>query len=161
MRLLVHTRSRLFRWSYLIVNGLLLCWGVYLLASGLKIGLEEGVRFRQTVNLVALLAACLFEVGILLFIVRSLRTGTTLLMKHLVFKNDGTPYRLGILLALPGALSMLLSGIMVTWGGWLGAMEASMRQFVGFSALIAGVNLLFVFLFFVTFRHESGTFEII
>lgn len=56
---------------------------------------------------------------------------------------------------------MLLCGIMVTRGGWLGAMETSMRHFVGFSALIAGVNLLFVFLFFVTFRHEPGTFEII
>ena len=161
MRLSLHTRSRLFRWSYLTANGLLLAYGVYLLVAGILTGFREGLQFRQTVNLVALLAACLFEVGILLFIVRSLRTGMTLLMKHLVFKRDGTPYRLGIGLSLLGAVPLLLCGVMLLSGVWLSAMEASMRRFVGFSALLAGVNLLFVFLFFVTFHHESGTFEII
>lgn len=161
MRLPLSKRSRLFRLSYLVATVALLGYAGFLLYDGIATGFAEGLSFQRAVNLVALLAAALFEVGILLFIIRSLRTGQTLLMKHLVFKADGTPYRLGILLSVCAALPLLLCGIMLVSGAWLSFMEASLRQFVGTAALIAGVNLLFVFLFFVTFHHESGTFEII
>lgn len=164
MRTSASVKIRVFRAVYLSISVLILCYTVYHLAQNILSGIHNSMTFKEMVNIFALLFALLFEFSIVLFIVSSMRS-QTLLMKHLVFKPDGTPYKLGVVLVTVGGI--LLSSLAAVMfasafgGNFLAPMEKKMQLFIANVMLIFGTNLLFTLFYFITFRHESGMFEMI
>lgn len=154
-------RLKAFRISYLSVSLLATMYSVYLLVDGIITGLEEGIAFRGIVGLIALAAVALFQTGIVSFIIRSLRTGQTLLMKHLVFKNDGRPYYFGLILAAVSSAVTLVLAVLLFVALLFPHMDGNMRLLVADIMLTFGLNLAFTVVFYFTFKHESGTFELI
>ena len=96
-------KIRVFRAIYLTISALVLCFTVYNLVRNILSGIHASLSFKEMVNIFALLFALLFEFSIVLFIIRSMRS-QTLLMKHLVFKPDGTPFKLGVILVAAGGV---------------------------------------------------------
>ena len=164
MRASASVKIRIFRAVYLTVSVLILCFTVYNLAQNILSGIHTSLPFKDMINIFALLFALLFEFSIVLFIVRSMRS-QTLLMKHLVFKPDGTPFKFGVALAAAGGviLTALAAVVFASAFGsdFLEPMERKMQLFIADVTLIFGMNLLFTLLYFIIFRHESGTFEMI
>ncbi len=154
-------RLKAFRISYLLVSLALAGGCIWLLGSEIVKGFREGLSFHAAVGLFGLVAVLLFESGILSFIVRSLRSGQTLMLKHLVFKADGTPYIFGLVLAAVGTALTLGFGLLILFAGILPTLEHSPRMLIGDILVTLGTNLLFSVLYFFTFRHESGTFQLI
>lgn len=165
MALYTSSKIKLFRVIYLIASAAICAYTVFLLTQNILSGIRNTLTFRDTVNLFALLFALLLESSIVLFIVRSLRSGVTILMKHLVFKPDGTPYRLGVVLCATGGIVFSALSVLVfisTYGAdFLHPMLPQMQRFIADITMIFGVNLLFAFAYFLLFRHESGTFRLI
>lgn len=161
MSLPLSKRIKSFRLCYLSATLLTLLFTLLLIALSIQRGIEEGLRFKDAVRLFALTALLLFQGGIVSFIIRSLRCGQTLLMKHLVFKGDGSPYPFGIALAASVCLATLCLAILLFSSLLLPAMELFSRLFVGGCLLSVGMQLLFVCLYFVCFRYEAGSFTII
>lgn len=159
-----HSKIKLFRIIYLLVSLALCVFTTYLLLNGIFTNLHSELQFKSVVNLFALLFALLFEISIVLFIIRSMRS-QTLLMKNLVFKPDGTPYRLGIWLVSVNGFVLSTIGIFFLCNAYLFGLLPKMAQesqlFIADVMLIFGVNLDFTFAYFLLFRHESGTFELI
>lgn len=158
------SKIKLFRIVYLIVSLVLCLYTAFLLIAGVVAGVRGEPDFKAIVNLFALLFALLFEVSIVLFIIRSMRS-QTLLMKNLVFKPDGTPYRLGVGLVSGGAIVLTALGIFFLCSayGWnvLPKMKQDMQLFIADVMLIFGINLDFTLAYFLLFRHESGTFQLL
>lgn len=164
MKASASVKIRIFRAVYLTVSILILCFTVYNLVQNILSGIHTSLPFKDMVNIFALLFALLFELSIVLFIVRSMRS-QTLLMKHLVFKPDGTPFKLGVaLVAAGGVILTALAAIVFAsafGSNFLAPMEKKMQFFIADVMMIFGINLLFTLFYFLTFRHESGTFEMI
>ena len=157
-------KIKVFRIVYLISSILILGFTGYIFTDGVISAVHNSLSFKKAVNLIALLLALLFEFGIILFIIRSLRS-QTLLMKHLVFKADGTPFKLGVYLTAFGGLALTAVAVIAFSSAYgydfLKPMEKSMQLFIGDVTLIFGANLLFTVIYFFVFRHDSGIFEMI
>ena len=157
-------KIRVFRAIYLTISALVLCFTVYNLVRNILSGIHASLSFKEMVNIFALLFALLFEFSIVLFIIRSMRS-QTLLMKHLVFKPDGTPFKLGVILVAAGGVILTVLTVVIfasAFGSnFLAPMEKKMQFFIADVMMIFGINLLFTLFYFLTFRHESGTFEMI
>lgn len=164
MRVNTFTKIKIFRIFYLVISLALCAYTTFLLLSGIISNLHGALEFKDTVNLFALLFALLFECGIVMFIIRSMRS-QTLLMKNLVFKQDGTPYRLGVVLVSVGGIVLSIVGILLLCSAYFWhlfpGMEKDMQLFIADVALIFGINLDFTLGYFLCFRHESGTFLLI
>ena len=143
---------------------LLVClYTAYLLIEHLVYGFKSGVNFDDCVILIATLFALLFEGSIAGFAVRSFKN-PTILMKNLVFKNDGSPYLTGLLAVAIGAVLALAAGITCFISAYfhsLVELPTRAQTFIFDICLIVFVNLSFTTAYFVTFRHESGSFAII
>lgn len=157
-------KIRVFRAIYLTISALVLCFTVYNLVRNILSGIHASLSFKEMVNIFALLFALLFEFSIVLFIIRSMRS-QTLLMKHLVFKPDGTPFKLGVILVAAGGVILTALTVVILasafGSNFLAPMEKKMQFFIADVMMIFGINLLFTLFYFLTFRHESGTFEMI
>lgn len=164
MKVNTFSKIGIFRIVYLVLSLAVCALTGYLLVDSIVSHLHRALDFKSTVNLFALLLALLFEAGIVMFIFRSMRS-QTLLMKHLVFKADGTPYRPGVLsTALGGAAMTAIAVFFFLSAGvpsLLPEMERDMRLFIADVALIFALNLDATFAYFLLFRHESGTFALI
>lgn len=164
MRIRISGKIKIFRILYLAVSLSLCGYTAFLMAGNIISGFKSALSFKDVVNLFALLFAFLFETAIVLFIIRSLRS-QTILMKNLVFKPDGTPFKMGVILVSCGGF--FFTGLSALFfcspyaGHFFDALERNMRLFIADVTLIFGANLLFTFAYFITFRHESGTFELI
>ena len=134
---------------------------IFLIVTNIIDGINNGLQFDKALDLFTFVALGLFESGIISFIIRSLRGGQTLLIKHLVFKRDGTPYIFGIVLVAVGALLTLVLGILLATKVMAPSMVLSSRMLVIDILFTVFVNLFFVDLYAWVFRHESGTFQII
>lgn len=157
-------RIKAFRISYLICSLCIAAFGIYVLALCLIDGINNGVTFDLTINAVSVTVCVLFEVAIIFFIIRSLRTHLTLLMKNLVFKQDGSPYPFGIIASAVGSVLFIAATILLFVApalNWLDAMTTPMRLFIADVTLTMAANLGFTQAYFWCFRRESGTFEII
>lgn len=154
-------RLKAYRISYLVASLLTVAFTCYLIVSNVVDGIENGLQFQKAIDLFTLVALGLFESGIIAFIIRSLKGGQTLLIKHLVFKNDGTPYLFGIVLAGVGAVITLVLGVLLATCVIVPKMEFGARMLVVDIMFTVFINLLFVDLYAWMFRHESGTFQII
>lgn len=85
-------------------------------------------------------------------------------MKNLVFKNDGRPYLPGILIVLAGIMitaALTIVFVISAYFHTIVKLFVRAQYFIVSVGLILFVNLLFTEIYFLTFRHESGTFEII
>lgn len=163
MRVNTFSKIVIFRIIYLVLSLAVCVLTGYLLVDSVVTHLHRALDFKATVNLFALLFALLFEAGIVMFILRSMRS-QTLLMKHLVFKADGTPYRPGVISTALFGAAMTVAAVFFLSAGALSLlprMERAMQLFIGDVALIFALNLDATFSYFLLFRHESGTFALI
>ncbi len=157
-------RIKVFRILYLICSLCITAFGAYVLTLCLIDGINNGVTFDLAINMVSVTVCILFEVAIVFFIIRSLRTHITLLMKNLVFKQDGTPYPFGIIASAIGSGLFIVATILLFIApalNWLSAMATPLRLFIADVTLTMAANLGFTQAYFWSFRRESGTFEII
>lgn len=115
--------------------------------------------------MVAVLICTLFVVAIGLFILRSISSRQTILMKNIVFKQDGSPFLPGVLItACAGAILCVLFVLMIISAcrfNFFADMPKGAQLFIADVALSLGYNLIFCFIYFLVFRHESGTFMLI
>lgn len=153
-----------FKTVYFLLSLPVLGWCGYLLIQYIARGFHSGASFDDIIDMITLLVAILFEGAIMGFILRSYRN-PTILMKNLVFKADGTPFRPGLIMVsvgtvlFGGALGVLVYSTAA--GGILEALPLQVRCFLIGLVWIAFHNLLFTLLYFPVFRHEAGTFETI
>ena len=154
-------RLKAYRISYLVFSLIMVAFTIFLIVTNIIDGINNGLQFDKALDLFTFVALGLFESGIISFIIRSLRGGQTLLIKHLVFKRDGTPYIFGIVLVAVGALLTLVLGILLATKVMAPSMVLSSRMLVIDILFTVFVNLFFVDLYAWVFRHESGTFQII
>ena len=154
-------RLKAYRISYLVFSLIMVAFTIFLIASNIIEGINNGLQFDKALDLFTLVAVGLFESGIIAFIIRSLRGGQTILIKHLVFKPDGKPYKFGIILVAVGAVLTLVLGILLATKAMVPDMEFGARMLVVDILFTVFVNLFFVDLYAWVFRHESGTFQII
>jgi len=154
-----------FRLIYLLFTVLTFGFSVFLMVRDFAYGLKNQIDFNLIIDMVSVLFCGLFEISVALFIVRSLSSRQTLLIKNVVFKRDGSPFFAGVLFTVvSGTLLTALSVLMV-----ISAAGANIftKMIIGAQLFIAdvtatlGVNLLFCFIYFLLFRHEAGTFELI
>lgn len=156
-------KSTVFKSVYLAFSVAALCYAIYLLVDYVVYGFNSQINFDDCIVMIALVVDALFAGSIVGFIVRSFRA-PTILMKNLVFKQDGTPYVAGIVLVSIGAaLSCALAVVFFISGYGASLMEIPKRAqlFIACVGATLFVNLSFTDVYFVTFRHESGTFAII
>lgn len=154
----------IFKTIYLLLSFPVAFYCIYLLWDYLKLGFAGQISFDDIVNMLTILLALLFEGAIIGFIIRSYRN-PTILMKNLVFKQDGTPFRPGLIITTAGSV---LTGAACAAGFYLGAqgginqvISARTLFFIAAMMWIMFHNLLFTVAYFFTFRHEAGTFEAI
>ena len=134
---------------------------MFLIVKALAEGIKNGLAFDRALDLFTIVLLLLFESGIIAFIIRSLRGGQTILIKHLVFQRDGKPYVFGIALVTGGAVLMLTLVILLLTNVLAPNMDWSVRTMIVDIMLTVFINLFFVDLYALVFRHESGTFQII
>lgn len=156
-------KSLTFKIVYLVLSVAVEAYCLYLLIERLVHGIEQQLVFDDIVLLIATLVAVLFEGSIIGFIVRSFKF-PTLLMKNLVFKNDGTPYLPGLIIVCIGVVLSLAACIAVAISAfatdWIKISLPAQRYILAVGAIVL-VNLGFTLAYFITFRHESGSFAII
>lgn len=154
-----------FRLIYLLFTILAFGFSAFILVKDFAYGLKNQMDFDLTINMVSVLFCGLFEVAIGLFIIRSMKSRQTLLMKNIVFKRDGSPFFAGaVFTAITGVLLIALSILMiisVTGVNIFTKMPVNAQLFIADVTFTLGINLIFCFIYFLTFRHESGTFELI
>ena len=156
-------KSLIFKILYCVFSALVEVYTAYIFFENLIKGCRKGLSFDDIILLISTLFALLFEGSIIGFIVRSFKL-PTILMKNLVFKNDGTPYIPGIVMICIGiAISLAMAAIFFVSAYIIPFITMSVRgqYFILSVGLILGTNLLFALIFFFTFRHESGSFSII
>ena len=154
-------KLKAYRISYLVFSLIMVAFTVFLIVNNIADGVKNGLQFDKALDLFTFVALGMFESGIITFIIRSLRGGQTLLIKHLVFKRDGTPYVFGIVLVAVGAVITLVLGILLATKVMVPDMEFGARMLVVDILFTVFVNLFFVDLYAWLSRHESGTFQII
>lgn len=156
-------KAIIFKSVYLFFSAAVFCYAMYLLIAYIVFGFKEGVDFDDCITLISSVVALLFEGAVIGFIVRSYKA-PTILMKNLVFKNDGRPYLPGILIVLAGILitaALTIVFVISAYFHTIVKLFVRAQYFIVSVGLILFVNLLFTEIYFLTFRHESGTFEII
>lgn len=156
-------KNLIFKSVYLACSIVVIAYVLYCLISFVVYGFANGVSFDDCIVLVSSVVAALFEGSIIGFIVRSFHA-PTILMKNIVFKNDGTPFLPGLILTLAGCLAALALSVVFGISAYVTPLfKISVRaQYFVFSiGLILFVNFLFTDVYFVTYRHESGSFAII
>ncbi len=162
MRNLFSKKSLAFKIVYLLCSLAVLGYTIYLFISHLIYCFGAELNFDDLIILFATLFAVLFEISIIGFIVRSFKL-PTILMKNLVFKWDGTPYLPGILGVLAGVVicgAMFVIFAISAYGTFI-KLPQKVLYFITDVFLIMFHNLLFVEIYFITFRHESGSFTVI
>ena len=140
-----------------------IAYTIYIFFENIINGLNNGLSFDDIIMLISTLISLLFEGSIIWFIILSFKQ-PTILMKNLVFKNDGTPYKPGIALVCAGILlTLALSAVMFVSAYIVEFIEIPIRAqyFIFDVGLTLCVNLSFTLAYFFTYRHESGTFAII
>ena len=158
-----HKKSVVFKILYLIFSALVIGYTAFIFFANIVNGINVGLTFDDIILLIATLVCILFEGAIIWFIIRSFKE-PTILMKNLVFKNDGTPYKPGIALVCVGiALSLAMSATMFVSAYVVALIQIPIRAqyFILAVGLTLLVNLAFVLAYFFTYRHESGSFAII
>ena len=156
-------KAVIFKVIYLVISALVEAFTAYIFFENLVHGFNDKLNFDDIILLIATLFALLFEGSIMGFIVRSFKQ-PTILMKNLVFKNDGTPYKPGIALICVGiALTLAMTVVMFISAYVKELFDLYIRAsyFIFDVGLLLFVNFLFTLIYFFTFRHESGTFSII
>ena len=156
-------KNLIFKSVYLLCSIALMGYVLYLLIAFIAYGFKSGVTFDDRIVLISLVVASLYHGSMIGFIVRSYRA-PTLLMKNLVFKNDGTPYKPGIIVISIGAVIALAVSIVFGISAYgTKFIDISMRAqcFIFSVGLIMLTHLTFADAYFVVYRHESGTFAII
>ena len=156
-------KAVVFKTIYLIFSLLVAIYTAYLLIANLVAGVKAGITFDDTIVLIAVLIALLFQGSIVGFVIRSFKA-PTILMKNLVFKNDGTPYLAGLVgIAIAAVITTALA-IVIFVSAYivnLFNMDKQSQCFILCFLLIVCVNFSFTTIYFFTFRHESGSFTII
>lgn len=154
-----------FRLIYLLFTILTVLFSTSLLVRDLVIGIKTQIDFSLIIDMVAVLICTLFVVSIGLFILRSISSRQTLLMKNIVFKQDGSPFLPGVLItACAGAILCVLFVLMIISAcqfNFFADMPKGAQLFIADVALSLGYNLIFCFIYYLAFRHESGTFMLI
>ena len=156
-------KATVFKVIYFVFSLMLCAYTAYLLIEHIVYGFKDGVNFDDCVILIATLFALLFEGSLTGFAVRSFKN-PTILMKNLVFKNDGTPYLPGLLAVAIGAVLACAASVVCFISAYFNALvdlPVRAQTFIFDICLIVFVNLSFTTAYFVTFRHESGSFAII
>lgn len=164
MKVYISSKIKAFRVCYLIVSlGICLFTGT-ILVENVRSGFQSSLSFNDVVRIISLLLSLLFEISIVLFIIRSMKS-QTLLMKNLVFKPDGTPFKPGIVLVSSGGVLFTILSGMLLYSAYVGRtiymFTTKAQIFIADVMLIFGINLLFSSVYYFAFRHESGTFELI
>lgn len=162
-KLVFTKKSLIFKIIYLIFSFAVEAYTIYLLISSIVMGFASGASFDDVVIMFATVFAALFEGSMIGFIIRSFKA-PTLLMKTLVFKFDGTPYIVGIVGVVCGAVVTLALAVLFfisAYGKSIIDIPFTAQCFIADVSTILGVNLSFVFAYFLTFKHESGSFAII
>lgn len=165
MKVKALNKIKSFRISYLLVS-LVVCGFVAVqLMAGIVSSFRGNVDFSMIIDLFCLLFALLFEVGILLFIIRSLRSHQTLMMKNLVFKIDGTPFRPGVISAAVGGSITTIAAVFFLCCGYgldiFPNLSHLTTMFIASVSLIFAVNLDFLLVYFLLLRHEASAFALI
>lgn len=157
------SKIKVFRLTYLAFSLLVAAFSLSLFLRALVLAFKNGVMLDGTVQLIALLLNVLFQAAIVMFIVRSMRSGQTLLMKNIVFKQDGAPFVFGIVVSAVLAVAFVALSVVLVVSAIVGlfSMDVNAQLLIASVTLTLGVNAAFCFAYFVTFRHESGSFEII
>ena len=156
-------KSPIFKIIYLVFSALTIAYTAYIFIENIANGIDKGLTFDDIVLLIATLVSMLFEGSIIWFIIRSFKE-PTILMKNLVFKNDGTPYKPGIALVSVGiAITLAITVVMFISAYFIELIKIPVRaqRFILDVGLTLLVNLSFVLAYFFTYRHESGSFSII
>lgn len=159
------TKINKFRLGYLLMSLALCGYMLYQLIASILSHLASSITFMDIINLFSILFALLFETGITLFVIRSLRSNQTLMMKSLVFNRDGTPFRPGVTFVALGGVIFTVAAVFFLGCacGWdlLSKMDQDMLLFIADVALVFSVNLDFTLVYFLLFRHEAGAFALI
>lgn len=156
-------KSVIFKTVYLLFSVAVFCYAAYLLIDYVVYGFKAGVTFDDCIILISSVIALLFQGSVIGFIIRSYKA-PTILMKNLVFKQDGTPYLPGIIIVLIGILITAAMSIVFLISAYFHKivnLDARDQYFILSVGLMLFVNLLFTDIYFITFRHESGSFTII
>jgi len=156
-------KATVFKTIYLTISAAVFAYAAYLLIDYIVYGFKEGVTFDDCVILISSVIELLFEGAVIGFIVRSYKA-PTILMKNLVFKQDGTPYLAGIIIVLIGVLITAALSVVFFISAYfhqLIKLDARDQYFILSVGLTLFTNLLFTEIYFLTFRHESGSFAII
>lgn len=156
-------KTTVFKTLYLLLSTAVFSYAAYLLIDYIVYGFKSGVTFDDCIILISSVISLLFEGAIIGFIIRSYKA-PTILMKNLVFKQDGTPYLPGIIIVLLGVLITAALSVVFLISAYfrqIVKLDARDQYFILSVGLILFVNMLFTEIYFLTFRHESGTFEII
>lgn len=159
----IRKKSLTFKILFFIFSVLVACYSAYLLVCTLIKGIDSGLSFDDIILSIAILFALLFEGSIAGFAARSFKA-PTILMKNLVFKRDGTPYKPGIISIFSAAVVTCLLSVLFFISAYvhnLFTMEFSAQCFILNVLLILFVNFSFTTAYFFVFKHESGSFEII
>lgn len=165
MKVNTFPKIKKYRLAYLLVSLALCGYLIYQLIAGVILNFIGNADFQDIINLFSLLFTLLFETSIVLFIIRSLRSHQTLLMKNLVFNRDGTPYKAGLSVICVGGILLTVAAIALLLCAYSGTLLFKLDQqtllFIADVTLIFGVNLDFTLLYFILFRHEAGAFALI
>ena len=156
-------KALIFKIAYLAVSALVIAYCAFVFFENLVNGFINGLNFDDIILVIATLFAILFEGSIIGFIVRSFKQ-PTILMKNLVFKNDGTIYKPGVALVSVGAILTLAMSVVFFLNSFalkIFDMYFRASYFILAVGLLLFANLLFTIIYFFVFRHESGTFTII
>lgn len=156
-------KTLIFKIAFLVCSLLAIAYTTYIFFENIVNGVKNGLSFDDIILLIATLFCLLFEGSIIGFIVRSFKQ-PTILMKNLVFKNDGTPYKPGIAMICIGiALTLAMTAVFLTsaYIRPLFDMPKRAQYFILDVGLTLLVNFAFTMIYFFTFRHESGSFALI
>ncbi len=156
-------KAIVFKILYLVCSAAVVAYTAYIFIENLAHGIRASLTLDDIVLLISSLISMLFEGAIMGFIVRSFKL-PTILMKNLVFKNDGEPYVPGIVLVSVGiAITLAMSVVFFVSAFVTNFVSMSLRAqyFILDVGLTLLVNLLFTLIYFFVFRHESGSFAII
>lgn len=157
-------KAIIFKIIYLVFSLLVAGFTAFVFFENIINGINNGLTFDDIIVVIATLFALLFEGSIIGFIIRSFKE-PTILMKNLVFKNDGTPYVPGIVAICVGILLSCVMSVLFFLSAFVtelfSAIPFRAQYFILAVFLTLFVNFVFVLAYFFTFRHESGSFAII
>lgn len=151
------TKTTIFKIFYLVFTLLVAAFAAYQTILNIVHVSDNHQSFDDIILLVAAICSVLFEGGIAAFIIRSFKA-PTLLLKFVVFKDDGTPYISRIIIVSVVAFVALATSVVMFVSAYVTRfinLETIAQSFLLDLALIIFVNAIFAIGYFFAYRDDA------